>query len=65
MKQLVAVACFPNVRPAFLALGMLGWSLASAPAMAASEGSDPAARGAYLVKGFGCIDCHTPMKMGP
>ncbi len=65
MKQLIAVACFPNVRPAFLALGMLGWSLASAPAMAASEGSDPAARGAYLVKGFGCIDCHTPMKMGP
>jgi mono/diheme cytochrome c family protein len=23
------------------------------------------ARGAYLVKGFGCADCHAPMKPGP
>lgn len=25
----------------------------------------PLVRGAYLVKGMGCADCHTPLKMGP
>ena len=49
----------------FLAWGVLGFGFASAPAMAASGGDDLTARGAYLVTGFGCADCHTPMKMGP
>ena len=49
----------------FLMLSVLGFGFASAPAMAASGGDDLTARGAYLVTGFGCADCHTPMKMGP
>ena len=32
---------------------------------AASGDADLTPRGAYLVTGFGCADCHTPMKMGP
>lgn len=42
------------------------------PGAAAKEGSqqttpsaDVVKRGEYLVKGVGCGDCHTPMKMGP
>lgn len=39
---------------------------ASAPAQTAGS-ADPAtvARGAYLVRGMGCADCHTPLKTGP
>lgn len=47
-----------------LALTALGVALAGRPAWAASGGDDPVARGAYLVTGFGCADCHTPLKMG-
>ena len=32
---------------------------------AASSPDAAATRGEYLVKGTGCGDCHTPMKMGP
>ncbi len=38
-------------------------SLASAPHAHADD--TELARGAYLVKAFGCADCHAPMKMGP
>lgn len=27
--------------------------------------ADPVARGAYLVNGMGCDDCHSPKRMGP
>lgn len=49
----------------FLALGILGLGVAHGSALAASGGDDLTARGAYLVTGAGCADCHTPMKMGP
>lgn len=49
----------------FLASSILGLGFASASALAASGSDDLTARGAYLVAGFGCADCHTPMKMGP
>jgi mono/diheme cytochrome c family protein len=42
--------------------------LAAAFILAAARGDEPAGdakRGAYLVNGTGCGDCHTPMKMGP
>ena len=34
-------------------------------AQAASKPDDAVARGKYLVTALGCIDCHTPLKMGP
>ncbi len=36
-------------------------------ATASAQTADPTtvARGAYLVHGMGCADCHTPLKMGP
>jgi mono/diheme cytochrome c family protein len=50
------------------ALTVLGTSLASAQTSAAAAKStapsDPAARGKYLVHTSGCMDCHTPFKMG-
>ncbi len=49
----------------FLAMGALGLGVANGSALAASGGDDLTARGAYLVAGLGCADCHTPMKMGP
>ena len=55
-RSLLAVA-------GLLALGILGVGSAGTLAVAAS-GDDATARGAYLVHGFGCGDCHTPMKMG-
>jgi mono/diheme cytochrome c family protein len=43
--------------------------LASLAFVFSAAGTSPQAanaqRGAYLVKGMGCGDCHTPMKMGP
>ncbi|MBI3382074.1 MAG: c-type cytochrome [Aquabacterium sp.] len=45
----------------WLALGLAA-SLISLSATAAE--TPPLARGAYLVHGIGCADCHTPLKMG-
>jgi mono/diheme cytochrome c family protein len=36
-----------------------------AATIAATNTTDRAARGKYLVNGIGCNDCHTPLKMGP
>jgi cytochrome c553 len=47
--------------PTALALATL---LAAAPALAADSRA-AVARGAYLVNGMGCADCHTPLKPGP
>ncbi len=33
-------------------------------ATVSAHGRDARARGEYLVKSFGCNDCHTPLKMG-
>ncbi|HJV69950.1 diheme cytochrome c-553 [Ideonella sp.] len=43
------------------------YGLADAPAAQAAEPAKPdiAARGRYLVNTSGCMDCHTPLKMGP
>ncbi|MEW6703996.1 MAG: c-type cytochrome [Pseudomonadota bacterium] len=39
---------------------------AAAPALAADDFTpERVARGKYLVSTSGCMDCHTPMKMGP
>ncbi|MDS4028552.1 MAG: diheme cytochrome c-553 [Candidatus Contendobacter sp.] len=72
MRQVVVPSYLEAVRPSrktsraagFLTLGVFGLGVANGPALAAS-GDDLTARGAYLVTGFGCADCHTPMKMGP
>lgn len=58
------------VQPTFSAAMAIGAAavLAFAPSAAsAQEGSNAAsvARGKYLVSTSGCMDCHTPMKMGP
>lgn len=46
-----------------------GHGLTAAPAAQAAEPGpatvDQAARGRYLVATSGCMDCHTPLKMGP
>ena len=49
---------------ALLALGLGACATASAQA---GGGASPITveRGAYLVRGMGCADCHTPLKMGP
>lgn len=65
MRQPIAVPHRAPGQSLLLALSICGWSLISAPTLAASDNSDSVARGAYLIKGFGCADCHTPMKMGP
>ena len=51
---------------AALALG-LGFGLAATASAQTNGNAAPTtvARGAYLVHGMGCADCHTPLKMGP
>lgn len=39
-------------------------ALAPVTSQAATAGADELARGGYLVNGFGCGDCHTPLKEG-
>jgi mono/diheme cytochrome c family protein len=39
--------------------------VASAAEAQTRPGTDPVARGKYLVATSGCMDCHTPWKMGP
>ena len=46
-------------------MAMTSAALLAAPGAAAAQGLDDVLRGAYLVKAFGCVDCHTPMAMGP
>ncbi len=63
-------ACVFTSAAAFLGVfGMSAQAQTTAPAGAgagAGAGANPtqAARGKYLVDTSGCIDCHTPMKMG-
>jgi mono/diheme cytochrome c family protein len=46
--------------------GVIAVGLAGALLMAqAQQGPQDVKRGEYLVKGTGCEDCHTPLKMGP
>ena len=52
-----------GLRATGLLVGVLGLAGANLPATAASN-ADAIARGAYLVAGFGCADCHTPLNMG-
>jgi mono/diheme cytochrome c family protein len=56
-------------RPWLKTLGMvilIAWGGSGSLSMGAASGdADLTPRGAYLVNGFGCADCHTPMKMGP
>lgn len=42
----------------------LGIALSLAGPSAYAIDANPIARGAYLVRGIGCADCHTPLKMG-
>jgi hypothetical protein len=45
--------------------GALAVAIASeGPSTAAPPAGDPVKRGEYIVKGMGCNDCHTPLKMG-
>lgn len=46
------------------ALCLLASSYAAASPAAGNE-ADAVTRGGYLVRGFGCADCHTPLKTGP
>jgi mono/diheme cytochrome c family protein len=48
-------------------LMLLASALAAAvgPTQALAADRSQTARGGYLVKAFGCADCHTPLKMGP
>lgn len=39
--------------------------LVAALAALSAHADDEVARGAYLVNGMGCADCHMPLKMGP
>jgi hypothetical protein len=52
---------------ALATLAALGLVFASPAPAAESDGLavEKAARGKYLVATSGCMDCHTPMKMGP
>ena len=53
---------------AALAIGAAAVLTFAPPAKAADKGGSSAAkvaRGKYLVSTSGCMDCHTPMKMGP
>ena len=52
-----------RLRATGLLVVALGLGGANLPATAAGN-ADVTARGAYLVAGFGCADCHTPLKMG-
>jgi mono/diheme cytochrome c family protein len=51
----------------FALLGMLALATVASVLSAAAlqQQSKDVQRGEYLVKGGGCGDCHTPMKMGP
>ncbi|HET8870773.1 MAG TPA: hypothetical protein VFM48_10020, partial [Aquabacterium sp.] len=46
--------------------GLMGLSIAmlSTPSFAHTKDA-LIERGGYLIQGFGCADCHTPLKMGP
>lgn len=50
-------------RPIPILLVTLALAVPHGAAFAADGGE--VARGAYLVRGLGCGDCHTPLKMGP
>lgn len=50
--------------PAGLSLG-LAMAMATLSLSTWASDASPLARGAYLVHGIGCADCHTPLKMGP
>jgi hypothetical protein len=54
------VAGFPFLAAFVLAAPAVAQQTATAPQTSAAV-----ERGEYLVKGFGCGDCHTPWKMGP
>lgn len=59
-----------HLRPTLItavALAAAGVLLFAPPAGAAEQGGSASkvARGKYLVSTSGCMDCHTPMKMGP
>ncbi len=54
--------------PSFVALVGIAALSSLAAAFLIGQDAPPrgdVARGEYLVKGMGCGDCHTPMKMGP
>lgn len=57
-----------TIRWVLKALEATGFSLmigiCGLPTVWAASNAD-AARGAYLIAGLGCADCHTPLKMGP
>jgi hypothetical protein len=62
----------PVTQPAAAAALAFGAAIALAFAAPAATAADPAsttaakvARGKYLVSTSGCMDCHTPMKLGP
>lgn len=56
----------PFAATAALAVCAAAAMTAIAPAQAADRAAAPSvARGKYLVSTSGCMDCHTPMKMGP
>jgi cytochrome c2 len=63
-----------KLTPCVLALGLaafpgsMAWRTAAAATNASEEVAPTRARverGAYIVRSFGCHDCHTPWKMGP
>lgn len=52
----------------FTVVAALAWATAAPVATAAPESlpaSDAVARGRYIVESMGCVDCHTPHKLGP
>jgi mono/diheme cytochrome c family protein len=53
------------MKPMWLVCLVLVFLMVGLVAIAAAQAPTPAQRGEYLVKGFGCGDCHTPWKMGP
>jgi len=55
MAALAAVACAGTLATSVTAQG---------PSAASPTATDPIKRGEYIVKGMGCNDCHTPLKVG-
>lgn len=53
------------MRRGFLMVAGLGALSASAALADPPAVQTPVERGAYIVRMVGCMDCHTPMKMGP